>query len=146
MSLQYPFDKGVPRLPIAPFKRDLLIAADKLFHFIQRELFQVLHADVHSPAASNTSGPVFQAHLALESNTHFRLISHWKRTPVSGSFRIGQLSGGQDAGSVHYGVLRAPHWLLRDRVPGHEFACRRRHRSHLGEKWSFIVAVDSDVV
>jgi hypothetical protein len=36
----------------------------------------------------------FQAHLALESNSHFRLTPHWNRTPRSGSFRIGQFSNG----------------------------------------------------
>src|SRR5947207_8171118 len=35
----------------------------------------------------------FQAHLALESNSHFRLTPHWNRTPPSGSFRIGQFYG-----------------------------------------------------
>jgi hypothetical protein len=30
--------------------------------------------------------PQFQAHLALESNSDFRLISHWNQIPISGSF------------------------------------------------------------
>src|ERR1017187_10412342 len=33
-----------------------------------------------------------QAHLALETISHFRLIPHWKRPPCPGSSRIGQFS------------------------------------------------------
>src|ERR1039458_7277573 len=35
---------------------------------------------------------MFQAHPALETISHFRLIPHWKRPPCPGSSRIGQFS------------------------------------------------------
>src|SRR5580704_4645887 len=44
----------------------------------------------HAPAGGPPGRPRFQAHLVLETNSHFRLIDHWKRTLVSGSSCIGQ--------------------------------------------------------
>jgi hypothetical protein len=46
----------------------------------------------HVPAGGILAHPSFQAHLVLETNLHFRLIVHWKRTLVSGSSCIGQFS------------------------------------------------------
>jgi hypothetical protein len=44
----------------------------------------------HAPAGGFPGRPRFQAHLVLETNSHFRLIDHWKRTLASGSSCIGQ--------------------------------------------------------
>jgi hypothetical protein len=44
----------------------------------------------HALASSAFARWSFQAHLVLETNSHFRLIVHWKRTLVSGSSCIGQ--------------------------------------------------------
>ncbi len=44
----------------------------------------------HAPAGGPLGRPRFQAHLVLETTSHFRLIVHWKRALVSGSSCIGQ--------------------------------------------------------
>jgi hypothetical protein len=43
----------------------------------------------HAPAGGLPAHYSFQAHPVLETNSHFRLIIHWKRTFVSGSSCIG---------------------------------------------------------
>jgi hypothetical protein len=72
---------------------DLPIPRDELPHFGQTQLLQILHGDVHLPAACTCwrpsrppafSGPScignqlsFQAHRPLETDPRFRLILYW---------------------------------------------------------------------
>src|SRR5713101_1009858 len=63
---------------------------NQFLHLGQTQPFQILHDDLHSPAACLFSPSPVQAHPALESNVVFRLIHHWKRHLVSGSSCIGQ--------------------------------------------------------
>ena len=79
LGAQHPFDEGIP----AAIRRDdpqAAVALHKFLHFNQREPFQILHSECHSPAASDIrlcfSGsprigneiPV-QAHSALDNST-----------------------------------------------------------------------------
>jgi hypothetical protein len=63
---------------------DLSASGQQILHLAQGELVQVLHADLHSSAAS-----LFQAHPALESLCPFGLAPHWNHFARSGSPRIG---------------------------------------------------------
>src|SRR5579885_944698 len=82
LPLEYPLYQSVNGPTLHRRPADMAIGADELLHLDQGELLQVLHPQ--HPTFR------FQAHLALESSSRFRLTPHWNRSPRSGSFRIGQ--------------------------------------------------------
>jgi len=63
----------------------------------------------------------FQAHLVLETNCHFRLIDHWKRTVVSGSSCIGQFSGVPESAMLDMMGQQRTQAFLKKRRPKRSF-------------------------
>jgi hypothetical protein len=47
----------------------------------------------HAPASGPMGRPGFQAHLVLETNSHFRLIVHWKRASFQAHLVLDNSSG-----------------------------------------------------
>jgi hypothetical protein len=79
---QHRLDEAVRRRPCFHPQLYLPVALGELLHLGQRQPFQVFHGEFHSPAAWTLPSSRFQAHPALESNSTFRLITHWKTLTI----------------------------------------------------------------
>src|ERR1035438_1860279 len=66
-----------------------------------------------------------QAHLALETISHFRLIPHWKRPPCPGSSRIGQFCNRKVERITNLTNIRVAGWGWCAAAPNNSFITAR---------------------